>query len=71
MKVVNGMPVMMNSKATDRDERGRPIDPTVEDKNLVYGSSEWKALSDYYGGEKYLIAALEKMNGFDMSKMRM
>lgn len=71
MKVVNGMPVMMNSKTTEYDDRGRPIDPKVEDKNLVYGSSEWKALSDHYGGEKYLIAALEKMPGFDMDKMRM
>ena len=71
MKVVNGMPVMMNSKTTEYDDRGRPIDPKVEDKNLVYGSSEWKALSDYYGGEKYLIAALEKMPDFDMDKMRM
>ena len=70
MKVVNGMPVMMNSES-EKDQYGNAIPTKVVDKNLVYGSSEWKALSDYYGGEKYLIAALEKMPGFDMSKMRM
>jgi len=58
-----GLPVLRNSVGADGEFE-------MEKINLTRGSQEWRALSEHYGGEKYLIDLLTRM-GIDMKKYEM
>jgi hypothetical protein len=49
---------------------GAEASTEIEDLPLTKGSQLWKGMSDYFGGEKYLIQALKRM-GVDVNKYKM
>jgi len=67
-----GLPIIQNSVITAEASSpgSAPSTTKIENIKLVKGSQEWKGLSDYFGGEQYLIQALKRM-GVDMDKYTM
>lgn len=63
----NGLPVVRNSVMSGE---GAEASTEIEDLPLTKGSQLWKGMSDYFGGEKYLIQALKRM-GVDVDKYSM
>lgn len=63
----NGLPVVRNSVMSGE---GAQASTKIENLPLTKGSELWKGMSDYFGGEKYLIQALKRM-GVDVNKYRM
>lgn len=63
----NGLPVVRNSVMSGE---GAEASTKIEDLPLTKGSQLWKGMSDYFGGEKYLIQALKRM-GVDVDKYSM
>lgn len=63
----NGLPVVRNSVMSGE---GAEASTVIEDLPLTKGSQLWKGMSDYFGGEKYLIQALKRM-GVDVDKYSM
>lgn len=67
-----GLPVIQNSVITAEASAagGAPSSTKIENITLTRGSQEWRGLSDYLGGEEYLIQALKRM-GVDIDKYTM
>jgi hypothetical protein len=63
----NGLPVVRNSVMSGE---GAQASTKIENLPLTKGSELWKGMSDYFGGERYLIQALKRM-GVDVNKYRM
>ena len=63
----NGLPVVRNSVMSGE---GSEASTKIENLPLTKGSELWKGMSDYFGGEKYLIQALKRM-GVDVDKYKM
>jgi hypothetical protein len=63
----NGLPVVRNSVMSGE---GAQASTKIENLPLTKGSELWKGMSDYFGGEKYLIQALKRM-GVDVDRYRM
>jgi hypothetical protein len=63
----NGLPVVRNSVMSGE---GAQASTKIENLPLTKGSELWKGMSDYFGGEKYLIQALKRM-GVDVNKYKM
>jgi len=63
----NGLPVVRNSVMSGE---GAQASTEIENLPLTKGSELWKGMSDYFGGEKYLIQALKRM-GVDVNKYKM
>lgn len=62
-----GLPVVRNSVMSGE---GANASTEIENLPLTKGSELWRGMSDYFGGEKYLIQALKRM-GIDMDKYQM
>jgi hypothetical protein len=63
----NGLPVVRNSVMSGE---GAQASTKIENLPLTKGSELWKGMSDYFGGERYLIQALKRM-GVDVNKYKM